>query len=505
MSAGDKEKDEIIFEEENENEHDSLSDEDEFAEFSRALDERIDALLRPVDETGEEAYKPADEVDHSLYALRDRTEPVEYEVDLDGLIEKMHMAYLALEWEFSDNNLEKLKSAVADIEQSIKLNEHASRACNIINSLISLFRQGDKYVNIKSMRLLKEAIQTLSKVVKKGEPIKEHAELVNKLGKSFDALIGEFAPAVQAPPIIVEQEREVVPERVKVIEPERPTERATVTGEVVSPAGVESALESLRNVYEGIEKTTDKLKILCAKLAKKPALKPLSDYLYKIGQDHNEYLNRLKELETYLLSLPSLRPEDLAIEKAAPLPEPSGAEEAPLEIPDKKKVTICEGVDIPLEYRKVFLAQIIGLYYFLPARFVVRIAHASRKKMETILARGYATLGDFKPFFGNIKRFVIEPWNNLSAEELKALRFRPIDVGERLGIGNTFQAVGGDALLLSFDFGNFIIFVDAVLSKDALEVERLEMHPEESKIVGYADAGKRRGVPLLSDKLFRSV
>ncbi|SFM41055.1 hypothetical protein [Thermodesulforhabdus norvegica] len=509
MSSEEKHVKDIAFEEENNNEEDQTSgaEPDEFDEFVRALDERIETLLRPVDQDGDVHLREDEESvpgDAEKEIGLEPPERQEDEVDLNELIEKMHIAYLALEWEFSHANLEKLESSIADIEKAVKLNDHALRISKILSQLIELFYQGERFVNLKSMELLKDAIQGLSKTVKREAITPEIVKSIDALEKNFQDLMSEVTPPALEKPAVVEQKEAIVEKTIEVVKPEVPVEEAVYSREVSIPPDIQPIMESLSGIRAGIEKTTGNLQRLCTKLAKKPSLRALNDYLSRLEKSYRFHLEKLSRFEDELSVVLSQGFAGGQQEKAAFQEEHGLSGQLPSEHPEKKAgPVVYEGDEIPEEYKKVFLTQIMGLYYFLPAQAVVRIAHASRKKMETILSRGYATLKDFKPFLRNIKTYLIGKWGDLSTQELKRLRFRPVDVGKPLDLGNTLQAVGGDAILLSFDYGNFIIFVDAVLSKEALDVERLEVHPEETDIAGYANAGGRRGVPVLSDKLFK--
>lgn len=481
-------------------------------EFSRVLEERVDELFQPTDYEKKEDHSDTNTKGETVGDRKPPPPPEKptSEASLTQLIEQLHMAYLAIEWEFSADNIRELEKVLITIKNNIELNEQALALYEILVSMLELFSEDEKYVNYASMALLKDSLHGFTRIVQKNGALKrEEVELVKSLVVRFRQFRGKLEEEEPETSVVQADTKEKLMEY---IGQQDITDVETTPRDIEQipdkekeyelPKEIKEFISYLRSISRGIEKNTGALSRLRMALAKKPALKPLMEYLLRLERNYTEYVRRLGVLEEEVEKIFGPFVRGIPVERGV-VEGPDSKEKELLPDVGQAKPDIYEGDVIPEAFRNVLLAQIMGLYYFLPAERVVRVAHASRKKMEQIIRRGYATLNDFKPILRSVRSYVLEPWAQLPTEELKRMRFRPFDVGAFFGIGNTFKSGGGDAILLTFDHGNFIIFADVLLSKGPMMVEKFKISNDKPGIVGLAWAGNRKDVPIISEDLFK--
>jgi hypothetical protein len=108
---------------------------------------------------------------------------------------------------------------------------------------------------------------------------------------------------------------------------------------------------------------------------------------------------------------------------------------------------------------QVFFFTLGGRKFGILSKNVVKIDSVNTKRVARIIARGHATLADFKPFYRSLKAGLLGAWSGLPAEILKTYRFRPISL-EMSGTEEAPSAVGG-VVLVSSGRNHGVIFVDS--------------------------------------------
>ncbi len=517
-----------------------LHDDDmDFDDFAKTIDERIDLLFRPSDEISEigsdigegdlaaegktvsesEAIEvSADKAvatdtpeygtiksDLNLEILQKRPaeETKEDKVSADSvtnLLEKVHIAYLDLDWEFSKENVQNLQRSLQELKGVVDLSEEADSLFHIVESILDLFYKDESAVSYGSMSILREALNLLLKVLQKPAGPDEKALLAG-ITKRFNKLVGISVKGMveKGEPIAVRKvkepekpekeevavevgkkevftsETEVGVARYDTIEDEKPlvAEKLEITEKPVAKEYVAkdihdviSEIERVHSLLQQISLAIERENKLFAKIinvfSQRPKLKQIADYLVKIEHNYSKYSNQLKALETSIVgSIEALRrlsiePTIGATEIKRDQPEIADtAEEAPTE------VDVAE--EIPDEIRELIVVQIHGQNVALPFENVIRVANVASKKIQSILGRGHAKLKDVKPFLRGIKYGVLGRWRAMPSGFLKSIEFPLIDISD---LGEEFK--GADNI-----FYEGIVFIGEDKKYGALPVDAI--------------------------------
>ncbi len=488
----------------------STDEELDFEDFTKTIDERIDLLFRPseeVDETEiieplrqEEKEKETIETTTSVDIVDQKSSLHEKdETDLNlglnleilqkqrndkttdedektsgvtKLLEKVHIAYLDLDWEFSKENVRKLQKALSALKSEMEISPGADKLFHVAKELLRLFLEDDSTVSYASMNLLRESLNMLLKIIQK-PPKGDELESIDTIIKRFNRLVAQFeVKPLEEEPVkmddvvadvrIHEGEEADKVERIADVQIQQETQTTSVssleaeeelelekleqmldkdqTGVSENISEIISKVERTLSLLQQIRSAVDKENRLFSKIinifSQRPKLKPVTEYLVRLQKNYIKYAAQLKTIEQDIS-------ESLKLLKTSPLPEKpqdvvEGVEHrAETYSVESTKVNDEVGQEIPESFQKLIIVQISGHNVGIPFKNVIRIASVTGKKMRSILGKGVAQLKDVKPFLKSIKFGVYGSWRDVPAKVLKSLKFPIIEIAK---LGKEFQA-----------------------------------------------------------------
>ncbi len=515
-----------------------LHDDMDFDDFTKTIDERIDMLFRPSDEIGEvgngideDTYSAKSEAKDGIETVETATvdtvvadtsgyEPVQSGLNLEllqkgptekpteekrdkppvsnitNLLEKVHIAYLDLDWEFSQKNVQNLQKSLQELKEVVDLSQEADSLFYIVEAILDMFLKDENAVSYASMSILREALNLLLKILQKPAGADEKALLAG-ITKRFNKLAGiPVRKEERVKPVTVDEvakpeklrkkeisvesvQAEAFPSEVEVrvaeygvTEVEKPTivEKTEITeeyivGEVYDVEGVVSALEKahlqLQQIYSAIERENKLFGKIINVFSQRPKLRQIADYLTKIENNYSRYGKRLKTLEAIIAESVDVL-KRLSVRSVT---DREGIEQERIEeisISEEPSAKVVE--EIPEEIKKLIVVQVHGQNVALPFENVIKVAGVTSKKIQSISNRGYAKLKDVKPFLRGIKHGVLGKWRTMPSGFLKSLEFPLIDISTIVEEFRDSDSVFYEGVVFIGDDEKYgAILVDAVL------------------------------------------
>ena len=499
--------------------------------LTKAIDERIDLLFRPADEVEstlsveqkekeqektQEKLEPSSEVLNSVEAVKapeafkdlpesladQEVRKVEPSNEISLSLEQVHIAYLALDWEFSEENLRKLREALDHLRDCLKPAEEVEDIYNILDTLLDLFAQDENNVSYTSMAILRDSLNLLSKIAQRKAGADERLALT-QLKRRFDRyrsqlslkassvsrdvdeggelsggesekLEGELEAAEEAESGIVHKveaagREEKIEEATEYIRTDRSSETRAELEEIFNRLNhLASLITQVQSSLERENKVLNKIRKVFEQRSK---LKSVADYLLRIENNYVKYADQLKNLEKDLLVTLSELQKMVELKKVEPVSEKIGTEES---------------IVIPEDVQRVLVVQVDGKLVGIPFAFVVRFCTVSRKKLVRIVKRGYGTLKDVKPFFRSIYYGVSDRWHRFSARELKNIKFP-------LLLRDEFSKTKDAVVFISDGHRYGLLLADALPEEEPETVMAFRAVEDREHVLGVADTftGKR--------------
>jgi hypothetical protein len=188
-------------------------------ELTKNIEERIDELFRPDAEIsfeiktespeerviseviGSDAVERRPPTEQPL-TTSDMLESVE-EPTLMELLEKATISYLSLDWEFSQENLTRMRESLKAIESKITPVGETHALFKILERLLNWFAVHDRTVSSVSLALFRETLQFLTKLVQRDQKIGEKdRDITEQFIKRFNILKKQYA--IQEPDVEIE-------------------------------------------------------------------------------------------------------------------------------------------------------------------------------------------------------------------------------------------------------------------------------------------------------------
>jgi hypothetical protein len=308
-------------------------------ELTRSIEERIDELLRPESEISFDfktessegstiseiiASEPKEEQAFSqqLEIKTEITESVE-EPTLLELLERATISYLSLDWEFSPENLAKMRESVKAIESRITPVEETRILFKILEKLLDWFNKYENTVSSVSLALFRETLQFLTKIIQRDQKISDQERsLTEQFIKRFNILKKQYniqEPDIQIKPAgVKEPEAEIAGLEEHRIEPvvkqpditatEKITEaRVTDIPSIVQEtktlpviSSIEDIKREIANLRMELEKANSRLAKVAELLSVRPKLRPVGERLNKIAELYTNCAKQAGMLETLL-------------------------------------------------------------------------------------------------------------------------------------------------------------------------------------------------------------
>lgn len=517
-------------------------------ELTKNIEERIDELFRPDAEIsfeiktespeerviseviGSDAVERRPPTEQPL-TTSDMLESVE-EPTLMELLEKATISYLSLDWEFSQENLTRMRESLKAIESKITPVGETHALFKILERLLNWFAVHDRTVSSVSLALFRETLQFLTKLVQRDQKIGEKdRDITEQFIKRFNILKKQYAiqePDVEiefipAPEVKIEtvsvKQTKISPVVTK--EPPVPVTKRVPEAVVTDRPAVQkpqaateiSSLEDLKREIENLRVKLDNANYRLIKvvqlLSSRPKLKPVGERLEKIVELYRSCANQTKGLETFLLTSSDsfiqslLRDYDLV--KPAPLfveqppsekVEPQVERIKPRE-PEKREESLPEAVAGETGIKEVNLFLCQGKYFAIPSDQIVKYDQISSAKAIALTSRGVGTLKDVKPFFKSVKHGVKGVWRDKSDKELKSMVFRYVDLRRKFNLPGYKSEYGGVVVFASNFKRNIMFIVDSIIGEGPFPVREIKS-VKEPGIVAIANLDQYKNVDVIN-------
>ncbi len=414
------------------------------------------AILTSQDETPVEKDEP-------LQMAQSSVEPVllKPESELPNLVEDLNIAYLSLDWEFSVENLSKLWFALEALKDFCGKSRETVFLFKLMRSLLHRLKTKPDSVQPEIIEMMRDGHEALKNLLlsNTGPDAREKQKLRNLASRYRVIRDGSVErgdepevklPQVEKPSPFCGFSKDLLADWTSMTKQAFPE---WMQGHVLKASELEKALlgevEGILSLGDGRDKIS--------------AVGDLSSKLNRIRSIVEEYLaiSRTREKEWKSCVEWLLRFEGNA-DAAQALPEErvvSGS------VVDDSTATVADALPAASggsgEHREeqIFLFSAGGRRFGILAKHVVKIESVNAKKVGKIVARGHATLADFKPFYRSLKAGLLGAWSGLPSEILKTYQFIPVSI-ESLGADQD-SAMAGGAVLVSSGRNHGVIFVDS--------------------------------------------
>lgn len=373
------------------------------------------------------------------------------------LVESFEIAYLSLDWDFSPSNVKNLAGTLDRLEEHCLgthetdslykilravLNHLASRPDGIPVEVNEVMRDAQKL--LKSMlvadgNITDEDKQELRSVISRVQAIKQRSR---KKEERPAELTSEMAPVpAELPGAELRSSFEI-----KEIENADYYRLERLIG------WVDASRTQLNAIHSQLHEENLRLKRIEEICQTKPALAPLANRIATIHASVQEQVNSLWEREVewqksgdwlreMVARYASAQAQEGSDEPADETPEPVvSLSQPPVERQDSQPQPEA------LQEEPVCCFTASGRTFAVPAASVVKVQPINSKKYGKVMAKGFATLGDFKPFFKSVRHGVTPAWEGLPTGILKSYQFIPVPAGV-LKISGPSTEVGALILL----------------------------------------------------------
>ncbi len=390
-------------------------------------------------------------------------EPVKtsQELELPNLVENFNIAYLSLDWEFSSENLSKLWAALEGLQAYCGKSRETLFLFKLLRSLLHRLRNKPDSVQpeiIEMMRDGHEMLKTL--LVSSDGPGTREKEKLKSLAGRYRVLRDGSSESSEEAQIETPQVERVSPFLAFSNAPV--TDWTSMTRDAF-PQWMESHALKAAELDKVLENQAADILSFDEKQNRKRTLSDVTSRLTRIRSVLEEYalIRRGREQEwkngvEWLLEFnghgdaTEVRSDDEVIPESVSQPVAAPVREVPPE---------AMGSSGEQREEQVFFFTLGGRKFGILSKHVVKIDSVNKKRVEKIIARGHATLGDFKPFYRSLKAGLLGAWSGLPVEILKTYRFVPISL-EMPEMEEASSAVGG-VVLVSSGRNHGVIFVDS--------------------------------------------
>lgn len=383
--------------------------------------------------------------------------------DLPGLVENFNIAYLSLDWEFSVENVTKLWGAVENLRLYCEKSRETLFLFKLLRSLLHRVRLNPDAVQPEVVEMMKNAQEVLKTLLlSETGPGSNEKEKLRNLVSRYKAMRDRFGERREAEAEAVRVERaspfDALRSGPRPDWPSMDLER----WEQWKQTFVQVNREALR-IFENVAKAVREIE---GNLPRTVALRKVSQQLADVGFVLEQYASfskaRNEEWQDGLEWLRQNHLRTLEEKVAVSAPTPVFREAVHEEIPIMQRAEPAEDtLEDPVVTRndQAFIFSLCGKQFAILAKHVLKIDRVNTKKVANIIARGYAVLSDFKPFYRSIRSGLLGAWSGLPSVVLKNYRFLPIPE-EIFGMPGNSTSAGG-VILVSTGRHHGIIFVDS--------------------------------------------
>lgn len=432
--------------------------------------------------------------------------------EMGTLIESFNVAYLSLDWEYSNENISRLERALGKLHPYCRERHETDSLFKVFKAMLQHLKTQPDALSpqvVETIRDLQDLIKALllSRDVAGPREKKQFRDLIERIRS-----IQKEARSLERSKTPLETEKDVPP-----------WEGASQTSLGLAPSGSDSApdgepLEELRDWMKSsrlrfsvaskrLEDESRRLLQMEEILNRKEALAPivsrlgkirtgLEDHMAFVREQEGEWGRRIGWLEDYMKDMNG-RMSDLHKDTGPDLASTPGTL-----VPDALPAygTI-EQDSVVAQERAVCFYRLSGKRFAIPVPNVVKIQQVSTDKANKIRGRGYATLTDFRPFFRKVKTGLIGAWSDLPAKVLKDFQFIPLPYDALSAPG--VPSMVGTVILVSNGEDHGIIFTEP--SDAEVHNERVMMVSDNENTLGVIQSESGPPVEVLNmDRILKS-
>ncbi|RPJ09436.1 MAG: hypothetical protein EHM36_04330 [Deltaproteobacteria bacterium] len=432
--------------------------------------------------------------------------------EMGTLIESFNVAYLSLDWEYSNENISRLERALGKLHPYCLERHETDSLFKVFKALLEhLKAQPDALSSqvVETIRDIQDLLKTLllSRDIAGPQEKKQFRDLIERIRS-----IQKEARSLERSKIPLETVKDVPP-----------WDGAAQTSLGFAPSDSDSApdgepLEDLRDWMKSsrlrfsvaskrLEDESRRLLQMEEILNRKEALAPIVSRLGKIRTGLDEHMafvrgqegewdRRIGWLEDYMKDL------DGRMSGLHKNTEPDSASApgtlGPDAIPAHDTI---EQDPVVAQEQVVCFYRLSGKRFAIPVSNVVKIQQVSTDKANKIRGRGYATLTDFRPFFRKMKTGLIGAWSDLPARVLKDFQFIPLPYDALRAPG--VPSMVGTVILVSNGEDHGIIFTEP--SGVEVHSERVMMVSDSENTLGVIQSESDPPVEVLNmDRILKS-
>ncbi|NLI83698.1 MAG: hypothetical protein GX443_18745 [Deltaproteobacteria bacterium] len=428
--------------------------------------------------------------------------------ELPMLVEAFNIAYLSLDWEFTVENVSKLRAALEKLRVDCEKTRETQFLFKLLRSLLHRLKTNTDSVQPELIEIMRDAQESLKTLLLSNnemgtaerEKLRSLVSRYRKLRDSFGEQKGRGQEAVRIP-------------RVSPFESLRNKgcpdwSSMNADGWVCWLESVPQLNGELMRVLAGEERT---VREIASSLSKTGAMTNLNHRLEELSSiladcvsffrekqaEWEEGIRWLKDHRQGILQEGGdKRAGYISVQES---PDGKDAVKAEWTAPDREADEA-----LVTKQEQVFFFSVGGKAFAIPAKHVVKIDKIRSKKLEKILAKGFATLKELKSFYRSIRSGLLGAWHGLPSEVLSSYRFLTVPP-QAMGVGEQPSNSTG-IMLVSTGKGHGAIVVDSpavVLHNDMpIQVKRGGVGP----VLGTIDRDVDAPVEVIDvDALLRDL
>jgi hypothetical protein len=413
--------------------------------------------------------------DDAAKEVKPEPRPLVDQRELTALVESLTIAFLSLDWEFSQDNIAKMNEVLKKLEPYSSNVPETKSLSKMLKAVLHFLKTKTRSTSPQMIEFLHQSHELMkSMLLSQGNPSPAEKQQLKKLIADFKSMGGKAASSRRA----MRLESAGMPpqpmSRVEAVSPETPwavTPSADSTGDGVrrglseAGTGTGSFHSDFKAALDGIETENRRLRGVREATRKSSTLAPLTSRLGSISSLLEKHVAMLRQYEEDLLDLQS----SIGVVPGDREPDSrQAAGESPEEAGGTRREQYC-------------LFNIGDKRFAVPAQSVVKFSRVSSKKASRISERGYATINDLKPFFGRLFTGVLGNWRALPDEALSACAYAALPV--QLICPSSPAPASSDGVILFSDGRNHrMLFSD--FSAISLQTETMTARTGDKYVIG---------------------
>ncbi len=428
--------------------------------------------------------------------------------EMESLLNAFNVAYLSLDWDFTAENLSSLNLSLGRLEPYCQKQQQIFSLYKVLKAVIHRLSTKPDSASASLTEIIRTGQDLLQRMLRsKDGPAAAEKDELRSLLKQVQFLKEQTSPKEEMRSQYNEVDERKPLSLVKpAAKPAMPAMAADA--EMPAPKGLGEWIANYRShfsqTFDLIQEENRRLLMLEEILEKKPALAPLTSRLNKIRSALEMHIESFRKKENEFLDgiglfsqLDGISAE--AIGDESMLRDLDSIADSDAEI--LKKASPVNEAEMQRE--QVCMFSIADKKVGVSASHVVKTEKIAAGKLKKIMGRGYATLGDFKPLFKNLRTGLYGAWIGLPTDVLKGYRFIPLS-RELLGCSSEDPSNVSRVILVSNGRQHGMILTES---------DTIDLHNEmvckiagRDGLLGVVNAGESSSVEILDlDSILKKV